>query len=265
MSDAEYTRGVLYSQKSEKNYTLTRATPSQELSELIETFWRVTWDLRKCTPHVQQNIPDPCINMVFEPHNSRIVGAVTQRYTVELAGKGHIFGIKFNPDGFYALTQSSVSSFTDSTLKISHLFGSDGHDVINNINAANNIETMIELAENFLRPFLPDSIESVIKLGNIMRQINHDSSIMRVSHLADQCGVSERSLQRLFRDQVGVSPKWVIRKCRMQEALSRLEDGNYDWQQLVGQLHYFDQSHFIKDFKSLVGVTPTNYIKALKT
>jgi len=259
----QYTRGVLYSKKSEKNYTLSRIKPSEELSALLETYWCVYWDLRGRPAHIQENIPDPCINMVFEENNSRVVGAVSNRYAVELTGRGNIFGIKFRPGGFYALTQSEVSRFSDSSMSISEFFGCESRDLIESINTAESVSLKVELAEAFLSPKIPRSVDSVVRINKIIDRIKCDSTIMKVAHLSESFGVSERTLQRLFKRQVGVSPKWVIRKFRMQEVLSQIEEGNYDWQRLVGQLAYFDQSHFINDFKNVVGMAPTEYLRRI--
>lgn len=262
--DNEFTQGVLYSKKSEENYALTRVKPIGRLSELIETYWLVTWDLPDNLPHTQQNIPDPCINMVFEAQNSRIVGAVTKLYSVQLAGKGRIFGIKFHVGGFYELNNLPASNFTDKSTKIDDIFGADSHDLIENVLAANDIAPMIQFSENFLLPLIPGRLNSVNKISEIIHEIERDQTITRVDQLSAKFDVSIRSLQRLFNQQVGVSPKWVIRKYRMREVLNRLEKGEYNWQELIVHLDYFDQSHFVKDFKNLVGVTPSDYINFLR-
>ncbi len=71
-----------------------------------------------------------------------------------------------------------------------------------------------------------------------------------------------RALQRLFSRYVGVSPKWVIRRFRLQEAAEQLTRGNIvDWSRLALDLGYFDQAHFINDFRSLIGMSPTEYAK----
>ena len=264
MSDARpFSRGVFYSQKSEKNYSLTRVKPSHRLSCLVETFWMVSWDLHNKPSHQQQNIPDPCIHIVFETRNSRIIGAVTKRYSVELVGKGLIFGIKFHPGGFYSLGKETVSTLTDASISIKAYFGEQSNDWVKHINAASDIESKVQLAEDFLVPRIPNSVENVEMLTQMLKRINNDAAILKVGDLADRYGLSERSLQRLFKHQVGVSPKWVIRKYRIQEVLSRLEQGDHEWKNLISGLDYFDQSHFIRDFKNLVGVTPTEYIKRL--
>jgi len=264
MSTTEtFSRGVFYAQKSQKNYTLKRLKPTRDLSGLVEVFWLVSWDLRDKPPHQQQNIPDPCVNLVFDAFDSRIIGAVTKRYSVRLAGQGQIFGIKFHPGGFYALTQESVAKLTDTSGSTKGYFGRQSSDWVRSTNSVSDIKSKVQLAEEFIRSRMPKSCENVEMLIEMLEIISKDTTIMRVSELADRFTLSERSLQRMFKHQIGVSPKWVIRKCRIQEVLSRLEQGHRQWQHLIDDLDYFDQSHFSRDFKSLVGVTPACYIKAL--
>jgi AraC-like DNA-binding protein len=59
---------------------------------------------------------------------------------------------------------------------------------------------------------------------------------------------------------VGAGPKWLIRLYRIKEAAARIEEGDVvDWADLAGQLGYADQSHFINDFRRLVGRSPGEY------
>jgi AraC-like DNA-binding protein len=69
-----------------------------------------------------------------------------------------------------------------------------------------------------------------------------------------------RSLQQLFSEYVGVSPKWVIRRFRLHEAADSLAGGDEpDLAALAQRLGYFDQAHFTSDFRKLVGQTPADY------
>ena len=160
--------------------------------------------------------------MVFEQSSSYLVGAVTKRYTAKLAGKGYIFGIKFRPGGFHALTQLQVSDFTDSKLEISDIFKSDGKKLIDDIRQAKGIEQMQSISETFLQAKLPESFDDVTQLETIINEIHSNPKVMKVADLSERFFISERALQRLFKHQVGVSPKWAIRKCRIQEVLSQL-------------------------------------------
>jgi AraC-like DNA-binding protein len=86
---------------------------------------------------------------------------------------------------------------------------------------------------------------------------------VRVGELAARHGMSPRSLQRLFRRYVGVSPKWVLRRYRLHEAAERIAEGrDGDWARPALDLGYFDQAHFIRDFKALVGASPAQYAAA---
>ena len=262
-NNAGFTRGVLYSKQSAEQYTLVRQRPCGHLAGVVETFWSVNWDLPAGQPHIQQNIPDPCVNIVFEGDSARIIGAVTKRYTVSLEGKGELFGVKFRPGGFFQLSNSPVSTLTDKTEPIDKAFGSPGIELANNIAKAKCVDDMVQCCQRFFSPRIHGSAAEVDKINTIIDALATDPSITRVDDLSKSVGLSGRSLQRLFKQQVGVSPKWLIRKHRMQEVLTQLECGQSDWQSLISELGYFDQSHFIKDFVELVGVTPEAYLSKL--
>jgi AraC-like DNA-binding protein len=107
---------------------------------------------------------------------------------------------------------------------------------------------------------MPSSDETVGVVGGIIERIGADRTINRVDELCTQVGLGERALQRLFSDYVGVSPKWVIRRFRLHDAASRLakaEDVNLTT--LAQDLGYADQAHFTRDFKAIVGRSPSDY------
>jgi transcriptional regulator GlxA family with amidase domain len=86
---------------------------------------------------------------------------------------------------------------------------------------------------------------------------------MTVEELGRLAGYSKRTLQRLFREYVGVTPKWVLSRFRLHEAADRMADGEHDWPRLALELGFFDQAHFIKAFKAVIGRSPADY--GLKT
>ena len=87
-----------------------------------------------------------------------------------------------------------------------------------------------------------------------------EPSLSRASQLAERLGVSRRTLERFFRRYVGVGPKWIVRRFRIHEACERIAAGAPAcWSALAAELGYFDQAHFIRDFKSQVGRTPSEY------
>lgn len=87
----------------------------------------------------------------------------------------------------------------------------------------------------------------------------------RANALAERSGLNKRSLQRLFQHFVGVSPKWVIKRYRLHEAVAQLQAGvPVRLAQLALDLGYFDQAHFINEFTALVGKPPGEYMRTVE-
>ncbi|WP_369218578.1 helix-turn-helix domain-containing protein, partial [Streptomyces flavofungini] len=94
----------------------------------------------------------------------------------------------------------------------------------------------------------------------LVDRIREDRSIRRVAPFAAAQGLSVRALQRLFAAYVGVSPKWIILRYRIHEALERAETAtDVNWAALAATLGYADQAHLVRDFTATVGVPPTAY------
>lgn len=76
--------------------------------------------------------------------------------------------------------------------------------------------------------------------------------------LAGETGMTVRNLQRLFTEHVGVGPKWLIRRYRLPEVTERMAAGGViQWAELAADLGYADQAHFVRDFISMFGESPT--------
>src|SRR5262249_30129054 len=110
----------------------------------------------------------------------------------------------------------------------------------------------------------PSADAGMASAVSVAARIIEDRSITRVEQLAREFHISVRGLQRLFSEYVGVSPKWVIQRSRLLEAVARGTAGtNVNWASLAADLGYADQAHLIRDFKRLVGRSPGNYAKGL--
>jgi AraC-like DNA-binding protein len=95
------------------------------------------------------------------------------------------------------------------------------------------------------------------KADEIVQAAETHRSILAVSDLAEAVSLSVRSIQDICRRTLGVSPKWLIRCFRLQNALARLDTGaDMNLSSLAQDLGYFDQAHFTKDFKMITGVSP---------
>ncbi|HEX2911692.1 MAG TPA: helix-turn-helix domain-containing protein [Chloroflexia bacterium] len=262
---ADKPRGILNPRTGEKMFRLTRHLPSEDLSFFIEHYWNVKWDLTGQPPYLQENLPDPSVHLVFNRHQTAIFGVVTKKFGYRLEGRGQVLGIKFKPGAFYPFIKRPVSAYTDKIISLQEVFGADYTDLEEQILALENLEKMVELAEFFLRSHLPEKDETVELVNQIVECISANREITMVSDLLSRVNISERTLQRIFNQYVGVSPKWVIKRKRLMEAAEQVATSPVkDWSRLATELGYFDQAHFIKDFKTIVGRTPAEYARHIE-
>jgi len=255
-------RGVLNLKAGEKKFQLSRHPPAPDLSFFVERYWIVSWDLRGQEPYVQETLSYPCVNLVIEEDQSRVYGVETGKFARLLENKGRVFGVKFKPGGFYPFVQSPVSQFTNASISFRDVFGIDSKALEEALLSREDEGEMITLAENFLRERLPGQDKHVRFINEIVDCIIAHREITKVDDVVSQLNLNKRMVQRLFRQYVGVSPKWVIKRYRLHEVAERLAEGEVvDWPGMVVELGYSDQAHFIKDFKTIVGSTPAEYAK----
>ncbi|GIN91150.1 AraC family transcriptional regulator [Siminovitchia terrae] len=198
--------------------------------------------------------------MVFQPGNSYICGIESRKSVNILQDQGQIVGVLFRPGAFHCYVQAPVSTLTDQVVNISDYFNLDINTFEEQLFALKNKEEKIVIVEQLLQQSMPEHDKTVDLLNEVIDKIVYNADITKVEHLVDQFGISKRTLQRWFNQYIGVSPKWVIRRYRMHEAIELIERGA-DMTQLAMDLGYFDQAHFSKDFKAAIGKSPKQYAK----
>jgi len=252
-------RGLLNLGQAEGRVRLGRYVPSPEsVRFFVEHYWIVDWHLAGQPPFTSESLTYPSVHVVIEQHDSRIVGVSRGRLSRTLQGEGFVFGIKFRPGGFRPFVDGSVSRFTNRSVALSSVLAY-GDQLAEEVHSAGTHAAMIERAESLLLRYLPEPDCQVPLLTGIVDAIAADRSIVRVEQLVAPDSPGKRALQRLFREYVGVTPKWVIQRYRLFEAAERLASGEAVGAQLAQELGYFDQAHFIRDFKAMVGRTPRAY------
>jgi len=187
------------------------------------------------------------------------------RFAKTLVGQGRVFGIKFWPGGFYPFFNRPVSTLTNQVIPLSDVVGNKGLAFKNDAFFVDDNEQHIAQAEKLLLSCDPSQDQNVTDIRYIVEQIASRQNITKVDHLVDKLDISKRTLQRLFNRYVGASPKWVIQRYRMHEALAKIDRvQSVDWAKMAIELGYFDQAHFIKHFKSLVGKSPDEYARSFE-
>jgi len=258
----DHARGILNPHVAEKMFKLTRHIPSTELAFFVEWYWIIHWDLQGKEPHIQDVLPYPSVNLAIEKRQSGIFGVVTGKFSRELVGKGRVVAAKFRPGAFYPYAQHPISQFTNKTTALFDVFGGDGDQLEKSILAIETDEEALVRLEDFLLERLPEQDSNVVMVNEIIDMVIADRNITRVDELVSRLNMNKRSLQRLFNQYVGVSPKWVIQRYRLQDAADQLiKNHTTDCTDMALRLGYFDLAHFIKDFKTIVGLSPAEYAR----
>ena len=252
-------RGVVDGAAMKRASPAGRFRPDPALEPFVEHYWSVAWDLRGQAPVTRETLPHPSVHLVIEAGRSGLAGPSAARFSRTLEGEGRALGVKFLPGGFRPFWRGPVSRLADRVLGLEEAFGQEGLDLEAAVLRCEEDEAVAE-AEAFLLRRLPPADPQSLLARRIAARIQADPSLLRVEAVAEEAGLSVRALQRLFSDQVGVSPKWVIRRYRLHEAMARLESGEAcDFARLALDLGYADQAHFNRDFKAVLGRTPGGY------
>ena len=253
--------GVLHPGLAAQRFQLARHEPSEELAPFVEWYWILRWDLRGEPPHTQTILPHPNVNLGFEASGAGIFGVDTRLFTRSLTGSGRVLGVKFRPGGFRPFWQAPVSQLTDRVVPASRVFGPRAERTRQAIIAgAGDDAAMIGHAEALLGTARPEPDPLAAQVADLVSRITDDPGLRRVDELSALSEMSARSLQRLFADYVGVSPKWVMRRARLHDAALRAEQGGpVDWGALAADLGYSDQAHLTRDFTATIGEPPARY------
>ncbi|NEA62847.1 AraC family transcriptional regulator [Streptomyces sp. SID12488] len=258
-------QAILDPHTAAERFHLTTEPPPEDLKRFLDGYWILNWNLTE--PHHQQVLTHPMVHLTFVTGGeAQITGIVSNTFTREISGTGRALGLRFRPGGFRPFLGSPVSTLTDRVLDVEDLFGEATQAAANTIITEPDVPTALELAATFLRSVAPtpsattpSMYRNIDEAAALVDTITTDPSLLRVSQLATQADLSTRQVQRLFAEYVGIGPKWVIRRTRIQEAASRAATTPQDWSALATELGYADQAHFTRDFTGAVGVSPTQY------
>lgn len=225
----------------------------------MEHFWVVTWrDLAE--PYEQRIVSHPTVNMTIAHDFHRVAGVVKGGFSYTMRGSGRVLGTRFRPGGFRAFLTGPVSHLTGCFTEIGDMYSAAGATLVERVLAEPDVPAAIALVEAFLLDREPQRDPLAEEVAALVAMVESDVSLTRVDELAARSGRSMRSLQRLFRDYVGIGPKWVIRRFRLHEAAERVHQG-FDLATLAAELGYTDQAHLTRDFTAAIGMSPAAYVR----
>jgi AraC-like DNA-binding protein len=261
MTRPRQTHGILNPARGFEHFRLVRLEPSSALAPFVERYWIVRWDLTGRPPYLSETLPHPSVHVSIADGRGEVHGVGTRRFEKKLEGVGRVFGVKFTGPGFRPFLSEPVAMLTDRVLAIEDVLGAAAKKLARDVSALDD-EGARDAIEAFLTARRPVVSAELRLVHRLVESARSDRALARVEDLVQLGDVGPRALQRLFREHVGVGPKWVIRRFRIHDAAERCREGACpDWAALAQELGYFDQAHFSRDFKAQTGRTPSDYVR----
>ena len=247
------------------SHVMHRYAPSRDLTSLLRRFWVPVWSMPSGQEAPQKVLQYPVCLVVVSDDYARFYGVVSGLSTTTLAGEGWAVGVMLAPAAGY-LIAGSVDAFTDRYVNLPEVLGADAEGLVERVRAVMSDNphdvtahrTAVAAVEGALRRFLPVDVEGEL-VNAAVAYIEDNPDVLRVAQVCDRFNLSERALQRLARRRLGLTPKWLIQRRRLQEAAERLRDGSTTQAEIAAALGYADQPHLIRDFAGVTGMTPGQF------
>lgn len=148
----------------------------------------------------------------------------------------------------------------NTAVPLDKLFGEDGIKLGNQILNAISTSERIKIIEAFLFKELADkkTIDNIVK--STVDTIFNANGKFSVNEFSERNNINRRQLARKFSSAIGLSPKQLAKTIRIQTILKvLLNEKIKSFTDLAYESEYFDQAHFIKDFKEFTGLTPKEF------
>ncbi len=252
--------------------------PHPDLEALVKFYWtlEVPFDPNN---QKQKIIPDGCIEMTFNLADNikryvsdteyilhpcgMIMGPRTKSYDIEPLGYVDSFSVCFYPHGFANFVNTSLKDLADIEIPIENLFGEiPAKELIQKIIQATDTKQRIEIIERFLLNKLSEqsTVDNIVRTTvDTLLSTKGSTSIRNI--LKEDLS-KRRQLERKFAKQIGISPKQLGKIIRLQSALKMLlnEEGE-TLTNIAYESEYYDQTHFNKDFKEFIGISPKEFLR----
>jgi AraC-like DNA-binding protein len=257
------------------NLTYNTFPPPPSLAGYVRSFWHLEGKLADGQPYTHRTMADGCAEMVF--HYKGPFREITAAGTIEtsfLAGfhgqTAHhrrfvtdtdfgIFGVYLYPYALPDLFKIPATAISNQMPGLFELFGQEGRDVEEQVMLAHTTQQRIDIICRLLQKQLGQTSRPQPGVFNAISHIIHSKGLVRVDELAGKHFLSLRQFERKFKECSGFSPKLFSRIIRFQQALHQYHNKHISLTQIAYECGYYDQSHFIHDFKSFSGHHPKQF------
>lgn len=242
----------------------------------MKCYWSLDSNGKPVPGSREKIFPDGCIELLFnfgdvfrkygdEDHTeiqprSFVHGQIRKFIEVQPTGHIGIFAVRFHPSGLQPFLAFGADELTEQNIEVRDIWGKDGDILVDRIlNAVTDVER-IRVLENFLLSRLEETTHTQARIDYCVHTIVQSAGMVTVDQLAEETGIGRRYLERGFMARVGLSPKVLSRIIRFQNVLQMIERKQFSTMTLLAyEGGFYDQAHFIRDFREFTGMSPKAY------
>jgi AraC-like DNA-binding protein len=252
--------------------------PSNPLKPYIEHFWWIE-AAENTLPFCEERVlADGAFEIIFHfgeavvrilGHNilekeptHLLIGQTLKPYTILSSNKVAMLGIKFFPHTALMFFDFPVSEMKDKYSDLSNFWGSQTRFLHEKLDETLDLRIRIDILERFLISILLKTKRSLDPLvANTILKMQVLKSGFSIKNVCSNNGISRRHLEKKFVTHVGLSPKTLFRIMQFQDTLFDLKTKPNSLTHIGLDNGYYDQSHFIRNFKEFADCTPSQFIK----
>ena len=233
--------------------------PIEGLREVVVCCWAL--DGPDLEP--KQDVPDGCVDLLFS------FGDRVEAFTIGVATRARpasrparcVVGVTLAPGEALPLVDVPLHELRDRTVPLGELWPR-AELLLDEMATQRTVDARVAVLQRALaNRLLGSRTAALARIRHGLRRLSETHGRLRIRTLARSVGVSERQLERLFRERTGLGPKEMARVARLRSVLAHLPwEGRADWADLANAFGYADQAHLIHEFQALTGKSPARYL-----
>lgn len=248
----------------------SRIMPHPSLSTLIECYWMM--QSADTTPIAEKIIPDGYTELIFNYGSvyrikmqdtwqtqtpNLLAGQISSFFHLENTADTASFAIKLKPAALTQLFGLHMEKYLDQVVDLDTFPHPELAELKDRLLPLSDEQELKKQLDDYFIRLSKSAMEN--PLEKVLDLIFESNGMASVQSLCELINKSERQLQRLFKRYVGLSPKYYARIIRFNYIFQLIQEKKNSWQEIVYLSGYYDQSHFIRNFKAFTGEDPSSY------
>lgn len=195
-------------------------------------------------------------------------GQILKPLMFKVPGRSKVFGIRFYPAAASFFLKENISNLNDQVIDLTNIIGNGVSELHARLQEAKSVVDQVAMVNRFLLKKLEGGSKIIDKIDlvqRVMAEMSQKDFFDNIANVAERYGITSRYLQKVFVQYSGLTPKLYAKINRFQNSLVLLGEKDGNLTSVAYESGYFDQSHFIREFKLFTGTLPSSFEPANTT